>query len=272
MTTHSRVMANDFAAQWAAIKDDALAAVDRVGRSGWLVLGEEVEAFETEFADWWGVGHAVGVASGLDALEIGLRINAIGPGARALTTSLTAFATTLAILRAGAEPVWCDVDETGSLDLQAADDALAADPRIKALVPVHLYGHPLDSQALEGLLGRHEIVLLEDCAQSAGACPATVDPRVPSARWPLRASTPRKTSGRWATVASYSPVTRVSRPGAGAAQLPARFSAPKNVDLPLRRPDERPAPPVGGTVRRRREGVRGDRDDGHGPPRRPRRT
>ena len=73
----TRVIANDFARQWQDIGDDALAAIDRVGNSGWLVLGEEVRSFELELAAWWGVPHAVGVASGLDALEIALRCTGI---------------------------------------------------------------------------------------------------------------------------------------------------------------------------------------------------
>ena len=112
-----RVPANDFALQWQEVREDAMDAVDRVGRSGWLVLGEEVRAFESELAEWWGIPYAVGVASGLDALEIALRCAGLSPGARVITTPLTAFATTLAIIRAGGEPVWCDVDQSGGLDL-----------------------------------------------------------------------------------------------------------------------------------------------------------
>jgi len=165
----SRVAANDFARQWEDVRGDVLAAVDRVGRSGWLVLGEEVRAFEREFADWWGVSHAVGVASGLDALEIALRCAGVAPGDRVLTTPLTAFATTLAIVRAGAQPVWCDVEESGGLDLELADAALREAPTIRAVLPVHLYGHPLDPVRLERLAREHGVVVIEDCAQSAGA-------------------------------------------------------------------------------------------------------
>lgn len=164
-----QIAANDFARQWRDIRDDALGAVDRVGQSGWLVLGKEVEAFEAEFAAWWGIEFAVGVASGLDALEIGLRCAGVEPGARVLTTPLTAFATTLAILRAGAEPVWCDVDETGGLDLERAAAALEDDPAIRAVMPVHLYGHPLDPEGLRRLASECGVVVIEDCAQSAGA-------------------------------------------------------------------------------------------------------
>ena len=164
-----KVLANDFTRQWEDIRKDALAAVDRVGRSGWLILGEEVEAFERELAGWWGVPYAVGVASGLDALEIALRCAGISPRARVLTTPLTAFATTLAILRAGAAPVWCDVDHTGGLDLDQVDAILREDSSIEAILPVHLYGHPLDPAGLERLAAEHEVTVIEDCAQSTGA-------------------------------------------------------------------------------------------------------
>lgn len=163
------VPANDFARQWEDVREDALEAVDRVGRSGRLILGEEVESFEREFAAWWDVPYAVGVASGLDALEIALRCADLPDGARVLTTPLTAFATTLAILRAGMEPVWCDVEEAGGLDLDQADAALRGDHSIRAILPVHLYGHPVDPRGLERLAAEYEVVVIEDCAQSTGA-------------------------------------------------------------------------------------------------------
>jgi len=163
------IAANDFVRQWRDVHDDALEAVERVGQSGWLVLGEEVRAFEEDLASWWGIPFAVGVASGLDALEIALRCADVPSGARVLTTPLTAFATTLAIVRAGAEPVWCDVDRSGGLDLEQAELALRADPTIRAVLPVHLYGHPLDLDALRRLADAHDVVVIEDCAQSAGA-------------------------------------------------------------------------------------------------------
>ena len=165
----TRVLANDFARQWQDIGSGALAAVDRVGHSGWLVLGEEVRAFELELAAWWGVPYAVGVASGLDALEIALRCADLPQDSRVLTTPLTAFATTLAIVRAGAEPVWCDVGESGGLNLDQAAATLRADRSIRAVMPVHLYGHPLDPAGLERLATEHDVIVIEDCAQSAGA-------------------------------------------------------------------------------------------------------
>jgi len=164
-----RVAANDFSRQWEEVSADAQVAVDRVGRSGSLILGEEVASFERELASWWGVAEAVGVASGLDAIEIGLRCAGVAPGTRVLTTPLTAFATTLAILRGGAVPVWCDVDESGGIDLGRATEALESVPGIGALVPVHLFGHPLDPAGLRRLAEEHDLVVVEDCAQSAGA-------------------------------------------------------------------------------------------------------
>ena len=119
-------------------------------------------------AAWWGVPHAVGVASGLDALEIALRCADLPQGARVITTPLTAFATTLAIVRAGAEPVWCDVDESGGLDLDQVNATLRADRSVRAVMPVHLYGHPIDPAGLERLAAEHDVVVIEDCAQSAG--------------------------------------------------------------------------------------------------------
>lgn len=198
-----RAAATDFARQWEQIGADALAAVERVGRSGRLVLGEEVAGFEAEIARWWGVSHAVGVASGLDALEIALRCADIGPGDGVLTTPLTAFATTLAILRAGATPVWCDVDDSGAMDLAAAAAALRSDGAIRAVLPVHLYGHPMSPSALETLAAEHDVVVIEDCAQSAGA---------------LRDGRPTGTAGRTAATSLY-PTKNLGAMGDGGVVL-----------------------------------------------------
>ncbi len=169
VSSQLNVPANDFARQWLAIREDAIEAVNRVGRSGWLVLGEEVLAFERDLAAWWGVPYAVGVASGLDALEIALRCAGASVGSCVITTPLTAFATTLAIIRAGAEPVWCDVNESGGLDLDQVEAAIRSNPTIRAVMPVHLYGHPIDPAGLERLADEYDVVVVEDCAQSAGA-------------------------------------------------------------------------------------------------------
>lgn len=164
------VPANDFTAQWRAIRDEALAAIDRVGERGWLVLGSEVKAFEEELAAWHGLPASVGTGNGLDALEIALRCHGVGPGDVVLTTPLTAFATTLAILRVGARPAFVDVDSAGLLDLDLVESALrSGTAAIKAVVPVHLFGHAMDVPRLRDLAQRYRVAMIEDCAQAIGA-------------------------------------------------------------------------------------------------------
>jgi dTDP-3-amino-3,4,6-trideoxy-alpha-D-glucose transaminase len=163
------VKLNDLQRMWEVVGREVLDAVKGVGESGWFVLGREVEGFEDQLAEFWGLHHAVGVANGLDAIEIGLRSLGIARGDEVLTTPLSAFATTLAITRAGAVPVFCDVDDAGLLDLQLCREVVANRPTIRWMVPVHLYGHALDLQALEALRDEFEIKIVEDCAQSIGA-------------------------------------------------------------------------------------------------------
>ncbi len=164
-----KVPANSFDRLWAECQDDYVAAVTAVGRSGWYILGQEVSAFEADLAAWCGRDTAVGCGNGMDALEIALRAAGIGPGDRVLTTPLSAFATGLAILRAGAEPVYCDVDAHGLLDPNAAEAALAEDPAIRAVVPVHLYGHLADMPRFSELAAARGLALIEDAAQAIGA-------------------------------------------------------------------------------------------------------
>lgn len=158
------VRLNDFTSQWEVVSADVHAAVERVGRSGWLILGSEVKTFEAELAQASGLGHAVGVASGLDAIEIALRTLGLPPGAKVLTTPLTAFATTLAIVRAGLVPVYVDVDASGLVDLGQAEALLASRSDIAAFVPVHLYGHALDGERLSRIAAK--VPVLEDAAQA----------------------------------------------------------------------------------------------------------
>lgn len=160
---------NAFDRFWDDTGRQALDALERVGRSGWYVLGEEVAAFEAETAPLFGHRHGVGCANGLDAIEIALRALGLQLGDRVLTTPMSAFATTLAILRAGGKPVFADVDERGLIDLSLAEKALRADRSIRFMVPVHLYGHSLDLERLKSLKERFGLKLVEDCAQSIGA-------------------------------------------------------------------------------------------------------
>jgi dTDP-4-amino-4,6-dideoxygalactose transaminase len=159
---------HDLRPQHAALAGTLRAAVQRVAERGWFVLGPEVEAFETAFARYHGVSHAVGVASGTDAIELALRAGGIGPGDEVLTVANTAVATVCAIERAGATPVFVDIDPyTYTMDPIAALAAIT--PRTRAVVPVHLYGHPADMEALRSLADRHHLLLVEDCAQACGA-------------------------------------------------------------------------------------------------------
>jgi dTDP-3-amino-3,4,6-trideoxy-alpha-D-glucose transaminase len=164
-----RVLANDFPRQWADAGADAVAAIRRVGARGLYVLGEEVASFERALAGRTGRAFAVGCGSGLDAIEIALRALGLRPGDRVLTTPLSAFATTLAIVRAGGVPVFVDVDAGGLLDLDLVEAALAADPSCRSLVVVHLYGRALDLVRLAALRERFGLLLVEDCAQALGS-------------------------------------------------------------------------------------------------------
>ncbi len=160
---------NDFVRQWQDIRADAMAAFAETGESGWYILGGEVRRFEKALAIYWGLSNAIGVASGLDAIEISLRALGCAAGDKVLTTPVSAFATTLAILKIGAVPVYTDVDKFGLLDLDIAREALQRDSSIRYLVPVHLYGHALDPAKLKAVQNDFGVTIVEDCAQSVGA-------------------------------------------------------------------------------------------------------
>ena len=162
------VRMNAFSAEPEGLVREELDAVERVIRSGWWVLGTEVEAFEQAWAKQTGSAHTVGVGNGMDALEIGLRSLGIGAGDEVITTPMTAFATVLAIMRAGATPVLADIDsETAILDVASVERCLS--PTTRAVVLVHLYGQVGPVGELTRLCEAHSIHLVEDCAQAHGA-------------------------------------------------------------------------------------------------------
>lgn len=163
------ILMNDFKRQWQDIGPAVLDATKAVGESGWYVLGKAVTTFEQHLAAYWGATEVIGCANGLDAIEIGLRALGIKAGDKVLTTPLSAFATTLAIMRCGATPVFVDVDQAGLIDLQQAEAALAADSGIRFMVPVHLYGHALHLPTLRRLRDTYSLKIVEDCAQAIGA-------------------------------------------------------------------------------------------------------
>ena len=157
---------NDFQRQWQDTREDALRAFTCVGESGWYITGKELAEFERSLASLWTLEHCAGVASGLDAIEIALKALGCGPGDRVLTTPLSAFATTLAIAKLGAVPVFVDTDAFGLIDLDWCGQVLNARTEIRFLVPVHLYGNALDLVKLARLKERFELTVVEDCAQS----------------------------------------------------------------------------------------------------------
>jgi dTDP-4-amino-4,6-dideoxygalactose transaminase len=141
------------------------AAIDRVIASGWFVLGPEVEAFEHEFATASRVTHAVGVGTGTDAITLILRALDIGPGDEVITPPLSAAYSALAVMMAGARPVFTDIDpERLTLDPRLVESAITA--RTRALLPVHLYGQPAEMRPLEAIAAKHNLALVEDAAQS----------------------------------------------------------------------------------------------------------
>lgn len=159
------ILLNDFKSEPQSLRDAMLAAVSRVLESGWYVLGKEVEAFERDWAKACRVAHAVGVANGTDAIEIALRALDIGPGDEVITTPMTAFATVLAIIRAGATPVLADIEaETALLSIDSARRCLSS--KTRAVVLVHLYGQVREMLAWQQFCAQHGIALVEDCAQA----------------------------------------------------------------------------------------------------------
>jgi dTDP-4-amino-4,6-dideoxygalactose transaminase len=148
-----------------SLKSDMAAACAKVIYSNWYVLGPEVREFEAAWAARCGTGYAVGVGNGLDAIEIGLRCLGVGPGDEVITTSMSAFATLLGILRCGAVPVLADIDPaTGLLSIESVERCLT--PKTRVVLLVHLYGQVRKMAAWRELCERHGVDLMEDCAQA----------------------------------------------------------------------------------------------------------
>ena len=165
-------------ASYQAFQEEIDEAWRRVMCSGRYILDREVAAFEKEFSAYHGVDFAIGTANGTDAIQVALRALGIGPGSAVVTVSHTALATGAAIVSTGATPVFVDVDtETYTIDPNALEQVIQRDRenrgsngnRIKAIVPVHLYGHPADMAAICDIARRYELHVVEDCAQAHGA-------------------------------------------------------------------------------------------------------
>jgi dTDP-4-amino-4,6-dideoxygalactose transaminase len=164
----------DLGAAYRAQKGEIDAAIARVLASGRFVLGNEVAAFEKEFANWLGAPHAVGCASGTDALALLLRGLGIGPATSVVTVSHTSVATVAAVEMCGAVPILIDVERDHyTMDATDLEAVLSTPPRgappIRAAIVVHLYGQPAGMARLIDLCARHQVALIEDCSQAHGA-------------------------------------------------------------------------------------------------------
>jgi dTDP-4-amino-4,6-dideoxygalactose transaminase len=162
----------DLGRQYAAIREEILAAVERVCSSQHFILGAEVEALERELAAFTGAAQAVGCASGTDALWLALTAVGVHPGDSVITTAFSFFASASAIVRAGGRPVFVDVDpHTLNLDPYQVEAHLRAgkSTRLRALLPVHLYGQCADMDALRQLADEFQVAIVEDAAQAIGA-------------------------------------------------------------------------------------------------------
>ena len=155
-------------AQYAAHRVEIKQAIGRFLESGDYILGSQVEAFETAFANYCGVAYGVGVNSGSDAITLGLRALGVGPDDRVVTVSHTALATVAAVIATGATPVLLDIDPL-SYTLDPNQLEVVMDERVKAVVPVHLYGNMADLSAICEVAERWDVPVVEDCAQATGA-------------------------------------------------------------------------------------------------------
>lgn len=161
----------DLKAQYAALRGELEPALCRAMADTRYILGPNVEAFEEEVADYLGAGHAIGCASGTDALHLALAALGVGPGDEVITSPFTFIATAEAIRYVGATPVFVDIDaRTFNIDREAVRAAIT--PRARALLPVHLFGQPADMDALADIADEHGLLVIEDCAQSFGAVTA----------------------------------------------------------------------------------------------------
>lgn len=158
----------DLEAQHAPIRDEIDRAIARVLDSGRFIGGPNLEGFEREMAEYAGVAHAIGVSSGSDALLAGLLALEIGPGDEVITTPFTFCASAEAILRAGATPVFVDIDPaTFNVRAEVLEEAVT--DRTRAILPVHLYGQCCRMDRILEVANRHDLVVIEDCAQAMGA-------------------------------------------------------------------------------------------------------
>ncbi len=211
-----RLYSADPKAGYLAAKADIDAAIARVLDSGTYIHGRELAAFESEFAAWLGASGCAGVANGTDAIELALHALDVGTGDRVATVANTVSATVAAIVATGAEPVFVEIDPaTMLMDANALTQVLRDDTerRIKAIVPVHLYGQACDMPAIMAAARAHGAKVLEDCAQAHGA------------------SVAGRTAGTWGDLAAFSfyPTKNLGALGDGGAVVGGDAAALERV-------------------------------------------
>jgi dTDP-4-amino-4,6-dideoxygalactose transaminase len=178
------IVMNDFKKEYAYYKTEMDVAIQSTLESGWYILGSQGKVFEEIFAEYIGTKYAIGVANGLEAMQISLMALGVGKGDEVITVSNSAVATALAITNAGATPVFVDVDDFYHIDLEELEEAIT--PKTKAIIPVHLFGQCVDMEALNAIAKKHNLFVIEDACQAAGASYAG------------------KKTGSWGTVGCFS--------------------------------------------------------------------
>src|SRR3990172_1531711 len=158
----------DLSRQFTEIREEIFQMMSQILESSHYILGPKVREFEGRAAEYLGVPETLGVASGTDALHLSLEALGIGDGDEVITTPFTFFATAEAIVYTGAKPVFVDIDlETFNIEPSGIEEKITA--RTKAILPVHLFGHPSPIEELIGIAGKHNLHVIEDCAQAFGA-------------------------------------------------------------------------------------------------------
>jgi len=157
----------DVTREWIFFEDKFLEELKKFGRDGKYVLGPYTEEFEKKFSEAHGYKYGIGVSTGLAALETALLANDIGPGDEVITVANSAVATSLAISRLGAKPVFCDIDEKFLIDVSKIEALVT--PRTKAILPVHLFGSVCDMEAINGIVKKNNLIVVEDACQAHGS-------------------------------------------------------------------------------------------------------
>lgn len=159
----------DYLVEYNQEKKEILSAIEEVLDSGWLILGQKVKNFEEKYAAYCGVKHGIGVANGTDAIFLALKALGIKEGDEVITVSNTAIPTVSAIVSTGATPVFVDIyEDTYLMDVSQIEKVISE--RTKCILPVHLYGQCADMDEINRIAAKHNIFVLEDCAQSQGSC------------------------------------------------------------------------------------------------------